>query len=69
MLGFISDLAPEQVNDRRKLKLFFDIGAINILIDNGLKDEERVISIARRELGFEEDETRKLIHYLKPFIE
>lgn len=69
LLGFISDLAPEQVNDRRKLKLFFDIGAINILIDNGLKDEERVISIARRELGFEEDETRKLIHYLKPFIE
>ena len=51
------------------LKLFFDIGAVDILIGNGLKDEERVISIARSELGFEEDDTRKLIHYLKPFIE
>ena len=69
LLGLISDLAPEQVNDRRKLKLFFDIGAVDILIGNGLKDEERVISIAKSELGFEDDDTRKLIHYLKPFIE
>ena len=69
LLGLISDLAPEQVNERRKLKLFFDIGAVDVLMENGLKDEERVISIARNELGFEENETRKLIHYLLPFIE
>lgn len=67
LLGLISDFAPEQATKRRKLKLLFDIGAVDILNEGGPSREERVISMASHELGYEEVETRKLIQYLEAF--
>ena len=67
LLGLISDYAPEQAVERRKLKLLFDIGAVDILNEGGASREERIISMAAHELGYEEAETRKLIQYLEAF--
>ena len=67
LLGLISDFAPEQAAERRRLKLLFDIGAVDILNEGGPSREERVISMATHELGYEEAETKKLIHYLEAF--
>ena len=61
------EIAPEQATERRKLKLLFDIGAVDILNEGGPSREERVISMASHELGYEEAETRKLIQYLEAF--
>lgn len=35
LLGLISDYAPEQETERWKLKLLFDIGAVDILNEGG----------------------------------
>ena len=67
LLGLVSDFAPEQAVERRRLKLLFDIGAVDILNEGGPSREERVISMAAHELGYEEAETRKLIQYLEAF--
>ena len=40
-LGLISDLAPEQFNERRKLKLLFDIGVVDQLKSNPEKYRKR----------------------------
>ena len=67
LLGLVSDFAPEQAVERRRLKLLFDIGAVDILNEGGPSREERVISMAAHELGYEKAETRKLIQYLEAF--
>ena len=67
LLGLISDYAPEQAVERQKLKLLFEIGAVDILNGGEPSREERVISLAAHELGYEEAETRKLIQYLEAF--
>ena len=68
LLGLISDLAPEQYNERRKLKLLFDIGVVNQL-KNDPENQERVIKMTEIELGFTEEETRKYLQYLMVFME
>lgn len=67
LLGLVSDFAPEQEKERRKLRLLFKIGAVDILNRKGLIATEEVIALAQNELGYEEDETRKLIKYLEVF--
>ena len=67
LLGLISDLAPEQANDRRKLKRLFDIGAIEVLNNKGLDCIDETIDMAKKQLGYDEAETRKLIQYLQVF--
>ena len=67
-LGLISDLAPEQFNERRKLKLLFDIGVVDQLKSNP-ENIERVIQMTKTELGFTEEETKKYIQYLTVFME
>ena len=68
LLGLISDLAPEQFNERRKLKLLFDIGVVDQLKSNP-ENIERVIQMTETELGFTEEETKKYIQYLTVFME
>lgn len=63
----ISDFTPDLVTERRKLILLFDNGTVNILNEGGSSREERAISMATREPGHEEAETRKLIQYLEAF--
>ena len=67
LLGLISDLAPEHANERRKLKLLFDAGIVDIVNENGMGAIDRVIQIANKELGFDEVETKELLHYLEVF--
>lgn len=67
LLGLISDLAPEHANERRKLKLLFDAGIVDIVNENGMEATDRVIQIANKELGFDDDETKELLHYLEVF--
>lgn len=67
-VGLISDLAPEQFNERRKLKLLFDIGVVDQLKSNP-ENIERVIQMTKTELGFTEEETKKYIQYLTVFME
>lgn len=68
LLGLISDLAPEQFNERRKLKMLFDIGVVDLL-KNDSENVERIIRVTETELGFTEEETRKYLQYLTVFIE
>lgn len=67
LLGLISDLVPEQANERRKLKRLFDIGAIEVLNNKGLDCIDETIDMAKKQLGYDEAETRKLIQYLQVF--
>lgn len=68
LLRLISDLAPEQFNERRKLKMLFDIGVVDLL-KNDSENVERIIRVTETELGFTEEETRKYLQYLTVFIE
>ena len=68
LLSLISDLAPEQFNERRKLKLLFDIGVVELL-KGGSKNMDRIIKITEAELGFTVEETRKYVQYLTVFVE
>ena len=61
-------MAPEQYNERRKLKLLFDIGAVDQLKSDS-ENLERVIKMTETELGFTEEETRKYLQYLMIFME
>lgn len=69
LLGLISDLAPEQITERRKLKLLFDIGAVDLLKAEDQDGVERAVKLADNELGFSEEETRKYVQYLEILLE
>ena len=67
LLGLVSDLAPEQVNERRKLKYLFDAGILNILNEKGLAAEDEIEDLAEEQLGYEKEETKRLLQYLHVF--
>lgn len=61
-------MAPEQFNERRKLKLLFDIGVVDQLKSDP-ENMERAIQMIETELGFTEEETKKYLQYLTVFME
>ncbi len=67
LLGMISDLAPEQTKERRKLKLLFDIGILDILNVEGMDGIDSIVELAKDKLGYEKEETCKLLQYLNVF--
>lgn len=67
LLGLVSDFAPEQVNERKKLKLLYEIGAMDLYIASDFTDEEIVCEIASKELGYDREETHRILQYIKIF--
>lgn len=67
VLGLVADFAPEHENERRKLRLLYNIGAFDLLNEKGLYAVDEVVDIAQQKLGYEPEETNKLLKYIEVF--
>lgn len=59
LMGLLADYAPTLSNERRYIRMLFEIGAFDNLDD--------AVTLAKDELGFEEETTLKYIKYFEEF--
>lgn len=67
LMGLIADYAPTLTNERKHIRMFFEIGVFECVEKSGIDNLTDAIKLAENELGFEEETTRKYIKYFEVF--
>ena len=68
LLAMVADLAPNLRQERKQLRLLYDVGVVDLITKNGLDNLDDAINKAKEELDYSEEETRKLVKYLEVFM-
>ena len=67
LMGLIADYAPTLANERKHIRMLFEIGIFEIVERTGINNLDEAVKLAETELGFEEETTRNYIKYFEVF--
>ena len=67
LLGLLADYAPTLVNERRHIRMLFELGVFESVENSGVDNLETALKLAEEELGFEKDTTLNYIKYFEVF--
>lgn len=67
LLGVIADYAPTLTNERKQIRMLFEIGVFDCVEKSGINNLTDAIKLAENEFDFEQETTLNYIKYFEVF--